>query len=95
MSEDVSNLPPILRIRKTGEDITSSKKRPVRKKQVKMRRFTLDTTVGTVEGIMFSDGTVVVRWPGPTASTVVWKNLADFISISVKPTPSRSITWLD
>lgn len=29
--------------------------------------------VGVVaEGIQFADGTCVIRWKGPTASTVVW-----------------------
>lgn len=46
-----------------------------------MRTFTMvrDTDVtgysGTgevAEGIEFTDGTVVIRWRGPTASTVIW-----------------------
>jgi hypothetical protein len=55
-----------------------------------MRRFTLVRTedvsgvsgTGTVvEGVEFSDGSVVLRWLGPRSSTVFWKNIEDAIGI--------------
>lgn len=33
------------------------------------------------EGVQFSDGTVVLRWRGEHASTVVWKSLVDAMAI--------------
>ena len=89
------DLPPILRMRKTHENIKSPKKKPEPKPKVNIRRFTVDVGFGIVEGTKFGDGTVVVRWPGKNASTVVWATMNDFIEISIRPTPSRSITWLD
>lgn len=46
-----------------------------------MRRFGLHRDTGVcgtgivAEGIEFSDGTTVLRWLGPNASTVVWPDI--------------------
>lgn len=54
------------------------------------RRFDLQRNVdhtgvsGTgkvAEGVLFTDGTVVLRWLGPYASTVVWKSLDDAMHV--------------
>jgi hypothetical protein len=38
--------------------------------------------VGRVaEGVMFSDGAVVLRWAGETPSTVVWASLEDAMKV--------------
>ncbi len=37
---------------------------------------------GTVaEGVQFTDGTVVLRWRGTHASTVVWSSLASAVAV--------------
>lgn len=57
---------------------------------MKHRRFDLvravDHTgvsgVGVVaEGVIFTDGTVVLRWKGPYGSTVVWRDLDDAMRV--------------
>ncbi len=54
------------------------------------RTFTLDRDVdisgvsGTgvvAEGVQFSDGTVVLRWRGEHASTVVWSSVESALAI--------------
>lgn len=35
------------------------------------------------EGVIFTDGRVVVRWIGKQSSIVVWQSLEDFEKISV------------
>lgn len=34
-----------------------------------------------LRGIVFTDGTVVLRWLGPFASTVVWRDLGDAMRV--------------
>lgn len=33
------------------------------------------------EGVQFTDGTVVIRWAGTRASTVVWASLDDALAV--------------
>lgn len=60
-----------------------------------MRRFKVETSIGEIEGIEFSDGVVVVRWMTEKRSTVVWSSLQDFIDVSISHIPNRSISWID
>jgi hypothetical protein len=54
-----------------------------------------------LEGIVFSDGTCVVRWSvdGQPDSTAVWNSFADFEAIHVAARPGKErtseIRWLD
>lgn len=73
-----------------------------------MRRFTMTRAEDTkgrsgtgvvLEGVVFSDGTCVVRWMGagmPQQSTAFWNSYADFAATHVDNHPKNSlITWLD
>lgn len=73
-----------------------------------MRRFTMSRaedpkgrsgTGVVLEGIVFSDGSCVVRWMGtgmPQKSTAVWNSYADFAAMHVDDHPKNSIiTWID
>lgn len=76
-----------------------------------MRRFVLRRTnpdaiqhgvkVGsdepTLEGVQFSDGTVVVRWLTAFRSTVVWPDLQTFLAVHVDPHPDYGsvLEWVD
>ncbi|MFI9203317.1 hypothetical protein [Streptomyces sp. NPDC053048] len=33
------------------------------------------------EGVLFTDGTAVIRWRGPHASTVIWASLDDALAV--------------
>lgn len=33
------------------------------------------------EGVTFTDGTTVIRWAGPTPSTVVWATVGDAVAV--------------
>lgn len=55
-----------------------------------MRRFVLHRGVDVTgvsgagdiaEGVVFNDGTVVLRWGGPHASTVIWPSLGDAMAV--------------
>ena len=54
-----------------------------------------------LEGVVFSDGTCVVRWSveGQPDSTAVWNSFADFEVIHVAERPGKErtsvIEWLD
>lgn len=54
-----------------------------------------------LEGVVFSDGTCVVRWcvDGQPDSTAVWSSLEDFAAIHVAERPGKErtsvITWTD
>lgn len=49
----------------------------------------------TCEGVVFTDGTVAIRWLTPNRSTVVWSSLADFQAVHVDshPTYGTEIVW--
>ena len=68
-----------------------------------MRRFHLHriqdvsgvSGVGIVaEGCVFTDGSVVVRWMGPTPSTVVWDSLGHMEKIHLHNGATKVI-WKD
>ena len=44
------------------------------------------------EGVQFTDGTVVIRWYGEHASTVVWKSLEDAMAINGHDGKTR-VVW--
>lgn len=46
------------------------------------------------EGVLFTDGIVVIRWHGTHASTVVWDDLADAIAIHGH-NGATTVVWLD
>lgn len=47
------------------------------------------------EGVVFSDGTVVVRWVTQYRSHSVWTSFADFWAIHGHPEYGTKIEWLD
>ena len=49
----------------------------------------------TCEGVVFTDGTVAVRWRTAFRSTVVWNSLDDFIAVHVSSHPQygTEIVW--
>ena len=50
---------------------------------------------GTVaEGVQFTDGTVVIRWFGQHASTVVWPSIDDALHVHGHGGDTR-VDWLD
>jgi hypothetical protein len=68
-----------------------------------MRRFELHRDVdvsgvsgtGTVaEGVLFGDGTAVVRWLGDRPSTVVWRRVEDAMAVHGHGGATRFV-WLD
>lgn len=51
--------------------------------------------VGVVAaGCQFEDGTVVLRWMGDRASTVVWANIEDAVAVHGHGGHTR-ISWID
>lgn len=68
-----------------------------------MRTFELhrDTDVSGVsgtgvvaEGVVFTDGTTVIRWHGQRASTVTWQSVEDAIAVHGHGGATR-LAWLD
>lgn len=51
----------------------------------------------TLEGAVFSDGKVAVRWLTPNRSTVVWDSFEDFeaVHVSNHPDYGTDIVWQD
>ena len=47
------------------------------------------------EGIVFSDGTCVVRWLTLKRSTSVWNNLKDMLEIHGHPEYNSELIWLN
>lgn len=49
------------------------------------------------EGVVFSDGTCVLRWCTGAASTSVWKSFADAMAIHGHPEAryASELVWLD
>jgi len=47
------------------------------------------------EGVIFSDGTVAIRWLTPCASTSVWKSIEDMLNVHGHPEYGTSIQWHD
>ena len=47
------------------------------------------------EGVIFSDGTVTIRWLTPCKSHSVWANLADLLNIHGHPEYGTEIIWHD
>lgn len=45
------------------------------------------------EGVQFGDGTVVIRWRGENASTVIWESLAHAMAIHGHDGKTRAI-WM-
>jgi hypothetical protein len=48
----------------------------------------------TVEGVVFSDGTVAVHWIGDIGSHSVWRCLADFEAIHGHPEYGTIWEWM-
>jgi hypothetical protein len=48
-----------------------------------------------LEGVQFTDGTVVLRWTSQPGSTVMWENFEDFWKVHVDshPTNATVLTW--
>lgn len=68
-----------------------------------MRRFYLDRlkdvsgvsgTGRVAEGIMFSDGSVAVRWPNAKGSTTVWSSIEDAEAVHGHG-GLTNIVWID
>ena len=47
------------------------------------------------EGVMFSDGTCVVRWMTVYRSHSVWASLSDLLAVHGHPEYGTEIRWLD
>ena len=47
------------------------------------------------EGVIFSDGTVAIRWLTPSASTSVWKCIEDMLNVHGHPEYGTVIDWHD
>ena len=47
------------------------------------------------EGVVFSDGTTVLRWYTANGSTAVWPSLEDVLKIHGHPEYGTRIEWLD
>lgn len=47
------------------------------------------------EGVIFSDGTVALRWLTPLASTSVWPDLATALGVHGHPEYGTDIVWHD
>jgi hypothetical protein len=47
------------------------------------------------EGVMFTDGTVAVRWRTAINSTSVWKSMKDLMAIHGHPEYQSELVWLD
>lgn len=49
----------------------------------------------TLEGVLFSDGRVAVRWLTPNRSTVAWDSIDDFMAVHVSNHPDygTEIVW--
>ena len=45
------------------------------------------------EGVVFSDGTVAVRWLTKKHSTSVWENLDDMLAIHGHPEYQSELVW--
>ncbi len=52
-------------------------------------------TGNVLEGVQFSDGTVVLQWTSQPASTVIWGSFEDFwqIHVASHPTNATVLTW--
>ncbi len=52
-------------------------------------------TGNVLEGVEFTDGTVVLQWTSKPASTVVWRSFEDFWTVHVAshPTNATVLTW--
>jgi hypothetical protein len=48
-----------------------------------------------VEGVVFSDGSCVIRWCTSTHSTAVWNSFDDFQKIHGHPEYGTKVVWLD
>ena len=67
---------------------------------VAMHRTTTASVPGdqpTLEGVLFSDGKVAIRWLTPNRSTVIWDSLDDFMAVHVNNHPDygTEIDWVD
>ena len=47
------------------------------------------------EGVIFSDGTVAIRWLTPCASTSVWPDLMTMLRVHGHPEYGTDIVWHD
>ena len=47
------------------------------------------------EGVMFSDGTVAVRWLTAKRSTSVWSSFQDMMDIHGHPEYGSELMWVD
>jgi len=47
------------------------------------------------EGVVFSDGTVAVRWLTTKKSTSVWSCMADLLAIHGHPEYETEVVWQD
>jgi hypothetical protein len=48
-----------------------------------------------LEGVVFSDGTVAVRWLTPLRSTSVWPDFETFDKVHGHPEYDSELRWLD
>lgn len=48
-----------------------------------------------LEGVVFSDGTVVVRWCTETRSHSIWNCFEDFMKVHGHPEYGTFLKWLD
>lgn len=48
-----------------------------------------------LEGVVFTDGKVAIRWRTPTASISIWDSFNDFLIIHGHPEYASDIVWLD
>ncbi len=48
-----------------------------------------------IEGVVFTDGTCVVRWCTEHRSTSVWASFEDFMKIHGHPEYGTKVEWLD
>ena len=47
------------------------------------------------EGVVFSDGTVAVRWLTAKKSTSVWESMADLLAVHGHPEYETEVVWHD
>lgn len=57
--------------------------------------YAVDTKFPQLEGVVFSDGTVCVRWLTECRSHSIWKSFEDFNKIHGHPEYGTIIEWLE
>jgi len=54
-----------------------------------------DETEPQYEGVIFSDGTVALRWLTPLRSTSIWPDIATALGVHGHPEYDTNIIWFD